>query len=216
MEIYRRLLERYGPQGWWPGDGPFETMVGAILAQNTAWRNVERALTNLKAAGVLSPGALRSLPEEELARLVRPSGYFLTKARKLKALVAHLARYGDDLAAMFRQDTRALREELLGIWGIGDETADAIVLYAAGLPSFVIDSYTRRILDRLGLMPERRTYAGYQALFHDHLTRDALLYNEYHALLDRHAKATCRKTPLCSRCCLLETCPTGARVLASS
>ena len=215
--VYDRLLAHHGPQGWWPGDGPLETIVGAILTQNTAWANVEKALANLRAADAMSWPTIRAMPEAELAALVRPSGYFNAKARKLKAFAAYMADRGDALA--HRGDAldptprgaKELRAELLGVHGIGPETADDIVLYAAGLASFVIDAYTRRIVDRLGIAPEPRSYGAYQALFEDNLPPDAALYNEYHALLDAHAKAVCTKRePRCGACVLLDLCPTGA------
>ena len=209
MDLYHRLLGRYGPQGWWPGDGAFETIIGAILTQNAAWTNVEKALANLKGIGALTPQRLRAIPEEGLAQLVRPSGYFNSKARKLKAFVGHMALYGDSLEAMFDKDRETLRQELLGIYGIGEETADDIVLYAAGKPSFVIDAYTRRILRRLGLAPGDDSYQAYRALFQENLAADTALYNEFHALLDRHAGEACRKKPLCDQCCLRDICPTG-------
>ena len=209
--VYRRLLAAYGPQGWWPGaHDPWEVIAGAILTQNTAWGNVERALANLKAAEAMPPSRIRELPHEQLAALLRPSGYFNTKAKKLKAFAGHLwERYGDDLEAFLGQDLAVLRPELLSIYGIGEETADDILVYAAHAPSFVIDAYTRRILERLGHGPARKSYAGYQALFHDNLPADAGLFNEYHALLDRHAKDACRKTPVCEGCCLRDLCAFG-------
>ena len=215
LEVCRRLYQRYGPQHWWPGEGPFEMIVGAILTQNTAWGNVERAMNNLKAARAMSTARLRELPMEELAGMIRSSGYFNTKARKLKAFAHHLGdHYNDDLDALLSQEQAALRQELLSIYGIGEETADDILLYAARLPSFVIDSYTRRILLRLGVVPDRDRYSAFQALFHENLYPDTELFNEYHALLDRHAKETCRRSPLCGNCCLLALCPTGSRWLA--
>ena len=217
MEIYDRLLRQHGPQGWWPSDGPFETIVGAILTQNTAWGNADRALTNLRSAGALSPGALRRMPEAELAELIRSSGYFNAKARKLKAMAEWLAAYGDDPAQLRPRGAKELRAELLAVHGIGPETADDIVLYAAGLPSFVIDSYTRRVMERLRTVPERDTYDGYQALFEDNLPSEAPLFNEFHALLDAHAKQTCRKrAPRCEDCCLLDLCPTGQGIAPAS
>ncbi|MBI4340043.1 MAG: endonuclease [Chloroflexi bacterium] len=211
LGIYQRLYGAYGPQRWWPGaEDSWEVIVGAILTQNTAWANVDRALARLKAAQALAPSRIRELPQEELAQLIRSSGYFNTKARKLKAFAQHLGqRYGDDLAALLRQDPVALRRELLSIYGIGQETADDILLYAAGTPSFVIDAYTRRILGRLGIAPKGDAYDAFQAVFHANLPPDASLFNEYHALLDRHAKVACRKLPLCQGCPLLDLCPTG-------
>lgn len=212
QEVYRLLYKSYGPQGWWPGDGAFEVCIGAILTQAASWNNVERALNNLKRAGVLSPAALRALPLEELARLLRPSGYFTVKARKVKAFVEHLARYGDDLHAFFAQEATALREELLGIYGVGEETADDILLYAAGKPVFVVDAYTIRIFQRLGLVGERATYRQVQRLFMEHLPADVPTFNEYHALLVRLGKEVCRKRePRCRVCPLLGLCPTGQR-----
>lgn len=215
--VYRRLYRAYGPQGWWPGDGPFDVVVGAILTQAVSWTNVERALSNLKAADAWSFPALHRLSQTELAELLRPAGYFNAKARKLKAFAAYvLEHYGGDLAAMLAKDTQTLRAELLALYGIGPETADDILVYAAGRPSFVIDAYTIRILNRLGLTPEngKGGYADFQQLFHRQLPPDAALFNEFHALLDWHAKAFCRKIPLCADCCLRSICPTGRETAA--
>ena len=216
-EVYHRLLEAYGPPGWWPGEGPFDVIVGAILTQAAAWKNVELALANLKAADCRSFQAIDACPQEQLAEIVRPSGYFNAKAVKLKAFAAHvLEGYGGDLDRMFDQETAALRRELLAIHGIGPETADDILVYAAAKPSFVIDTYTTRILQRLGIVPEARRpgYADWQALFHAGLPADVPLFNEFHALLDHHAGRACRRTPLCHGCCLLPVCATGRQSLA--
>ncbi len=210
QEVFQRLLAAYGPQRWWPGETPFEVIVGAILTQSTAWTNVEKAIANLKSADALDPRAIQRIPPTELARLIRPSGYYNAKARKLKAFVERLcAEHDGDLDKLFEIDTDSLRRELLSIHGIGDETADSIVLYAANRPVFVIDAYTRRIVDRLGLSPQRDTYAAYQALFADNLTPDEKLFNEYHALLVRHGKDVCRKSPRCDGCCLRPLCRYG-------
>ena len=217
MEIYQRLYAAYGPQHWWPGDGPFEVIVGAILTQSAAWNNVEMALARMRTAGCWSLNAVHQLPEPELAELVRSSGYFNAKARKLKAFAAHVAlNYQGDLDRFFAKPTAPLREELLSIHGIGEETADDIMVYAANKPSFVIDTYTRRIMDRMGLTPDktRPKYADYQAVFHDNLPQETQLYNEFHALWDRHAKESCAKTPICETCCLLDLCPTGQKLTA--
>ncbi len=215
LYIYKRLYHRYGPQDWWPGDGPFETIIGAILTQNTAWKNVERALDNLKAAQALSPQRLRELSSEALSQLIRPSGYFNAKAKKLKAFAHHLGdQYHDDLGTFLSQEAAPLRQELLAIYGIGEETADDILVYAARLPSFVIDTYTRRALRRLGMAPQTDSYGAFQSLFHENLSPDTNLFNEYHALLDRHAKETCRKSPLCDSCCLSDLCPTAQLAMA--
>ena len=216
QDVYDRLLAHHGPQRWWPGDGPFETIVGAILTQNTAWVNAARAIENLKAAGAMSPAALRAAPEPELAELLRPSGYFNAKARKLKAMADYLARHGDDPAAMSRMDARALRAELLAVHGVGPETADDIVLYAAGLPSFVIDVYTQRIVDRMLPRLRLRGYDAYQSLFERHIPRDAAMFNEYHALLDAHAKAIClKREPRCAACVLADLCASGRKAAAA-
>lgn len=208
LEIYRTLLDTYGPRGWWPGEGPFEVMVGAILTQNTAWRNVERALGNLKNAGVLSPAGLRTLPPERLEQLLRPAGYFRVKARRLRALLDYLhQKHGDDPASLARGDLETLRRELLGVHGVGPETADSILLYAAGHPTFVVDAYTRRLLGRLGLVPEKADYEEVRALFMAHLPHDPALFNEYHALIVHHGKERCRRRePRCEQCPLLERC----------
>jgi len=210
-DIYRRLFDAYGPQGWWPGDSAFEVIVGAVLTQSTSWTNVEKALSAMREAGCWSFEAIAALPEPELAEIIRSSGYYNAKARKLQSFANHvLARGG--LEPIFAQDTVALRAELLSIHGIGDETADDIIVYAAGKPSFVIDSYTRRIIDRMELFPAGRNpgYRDYQALFHDNLPAETPLFNEFHALLDHHAKVTCRKRqPRCQGCCLVDLCPTG-------
>ena len=215
VEVYDRMLARYGAQHWWPGDTRFEIMVGAVLTQAAAWTNVEKAISNLVAAGALSPAAIRSLPEAELARLIYPSGYYNSKARKLKALVEFLGqRFGDDLDAMAGGDPEALREELLGVYGIGEETADDIMLYAVGKPSFVVDHYTRRVFSRLALVSDKAPYSAYRELFLNHLPADRELFAEYHALIVRHGKEVCRKAPRCEGCCLLEVCPTGQKTTA--
>ena len=205
--IYERLLVAYGPQGWWPSDGPFETIVGAVLTQNTSWNNVDKALAKLRAADLMSPSAIRDVPEGELAEAIRSSGYFNTKARKLKAIAEHLCAYDDDTDRWRSRDAKDLRAELLSVYGIGPETADDIVLYVADLPSFVIDTYTVRLIDRVGIAPPRKRYEDYQALFEDNLLPDAQLFNEYHALLDEHAKGVCLKTkPRCTECVLRDLC----------
>jgi endonuclease-3 related protein len=210
LAVYQRMLRRYGPQHWWPGDTRFEIMVGAVLTQAAAWVNVRKAITNLIDAGALSPQAIRGLPEEELAQLIYPSGYYNAKARKLKALAEYLGqRFDDDLEAMSRENPEALRAELLSVYGIGEETADDILLYAVGAPSVVIDNYTRRTFSRLGLASEKGTYSAYRSLFLGNLPPDRELLAEYHALIVRHGKEMCRKIPLCEGCCLLDVCPTG-------
>ncbi len=208
LDVYHRLLDHYGPQHWWPADSPLEIIIGAILTQSAAWGNVEKAITNLKAKEALSPGALRQLPTEELSQLIYPSGYYNAKAVKIKSFVHWLGEhYNDNLDRLFALDTPGLRQELLSVHGIGEETADSIILYAAHKAIFVIDAYTRRIICRLGLGPSTNSYAAFQALFMEHLPHDESLFNEYHALFVRHGKATCQRFPLCGRCCLGSLCP---------
>jgi endonuclease-3 related protein len=206
-EIYSRLFRRYGPQHWWPGDSPFEVMVGAILTQSAAWQNVEKAIINLKTAGVMSPSALRQITTPELAQLIHPTGYYNAKAIKLQALVRWLSEScGDNLNTLFAIETDFLRRQLLAVHGIGPETADSILLYAGNKPVFVIDAYTRRIFSRLGLKPEDDKYDAWQTLFMGNLPPDFELFNEYHALLVRHGKEACRKQLACDNCCLREIC----------
>jgi endonuclease-3 related protein len=207
LNIYRRLLARYGPQHWWPAVEPFEVIVGAILTQSAAWGNVEKAIANLREANALSPKTLRSLSTPKLAKLVRPCGYYNAKALKLKSFAYWLGNhYHDNLDKLFTGDVDELRQQLLSINGIGQETADSIILYAAAKPSFVIDAYTRRIINRIGLAPDKNSYAAYQALFMEHLPADAKLFNEYHALLVYLGKKVCRPRPLCAECCLDKLC----------
>jgi endonuclease-3 related protein len=166
LEYYRALYQRWGPQHWWPAETRFEVIVGTYLTQNTAWTNVELALANLRAAGVLSVEGLRKLPLEELQRLIRPSGYFRQKAARLKTFVAFLEeKYGGSLEQLFAQPTDKLREELLNLNGVGPETADSILLYAGNHPIFVVDTYTRRILVRHELLPEKADYEEIQEFF---------------------------------------------------
>jgi len=207
LQIYYRLFECYGPQHWWPGESPFEVMVGAILTQSTAWQNVEKAIMNLKIAGAMSPAALRGIPTPELAQLIRPSGYYNAKARKLQTLVRWLSAVcGDNLNELFTRNTGELRLQLLAVHGIGPETVDSILLYAADKPVFVVDSYTRRIFSRVGLGPEEDTYDAWQTFFMKNLPADVRLFNEYHALLVRHGKEACRKQPACNNCFLVDIC----------
>jgi endonuclease III related protein len=207
-DIYNRLLTCYGPQHWWPGEEPFEIIVGAILTQSAAWTNVEKGIAKLKKARALSPRALRDLSQSELAKLIHSCGYYNAKAVKLKAFAKWFGeRFADSLEKMFAVDTGPLRVELLEVHGIGEETADSILLYAGNKPIFVIDAYTRRIIDRLGLKPEGGKYADYQDLFMSNLPHDIRMFNEYHALFVALGKNVCRKSkPLCEECPLREIC----------
>lgn len=203
---YHELQRQLGEQGWWPARTAFEVIVGAILVQNTAWVNVERALVNLRQLGPLTPRAISRANTSKLEKLIRPSGYFRRKARKLKAFVKFLnEEYSGSLARMFRTPTGALREKLLRVHGIGPETADSILLYAGGHPIFVVDAYTRRILARHGWATEKSGYGEIQALFERALPRDAAFFNEFHALLVNVGKNWCR--PRAADC---ERCPLGA------
>lgn len=200
--IYTRLHAHFGPQHWWPGDTPFEVMVGAILTQHTSWRNVAQAIANLKARDLLRPHALAALPPAELAAWIRPAGYFNLKTKRLRSFLHYfLERYDGDVERMRAQSRDTVRAELLQIEGIGPETADSILLYALGKPVFVIDAYTHRILRRHALSPEETTYDELQSLFHDQVPADPAHYNEYHALLVAVGKEFCRKShPQCGDC----------------
>jgi endonuclease-3 related protein len=212
LEIYRRLFDHYGPQGWWPGETAFEVMVGAILTQAVAWANVEKALANLKRAGLLTPTGLRQLSVEELAQLIRPASYNTVKARRLRAFVDFLWEgYDGDLTRLLSQEQEPLRQQLLSVYGIGPETADSIVLYAAGKPSFVVDAYTRRILHRLGLAEANAPYDDLRSRLMDSLPQEVPLFQEYHALLVRLGKEVCRPRPRCGACPLADLCPGGGQ-----
>jgi len=199
--LYQALLQVFGPQHWWPGETAFEVMVGAVLTQNTNWKNVERAIDNLKEHDLLDPHALHRLDEEKLARLVQPSGFYNVKARRLKALIDWLIETADgDLTRLRRRSLKRLRRELLAVPGIGPETADSILLYALEKPAFVVDAYTRRVLLRHGLIDAGATYAETKALFESSLPREVSLLNEYHALLVELGKRHCQPRPRCRDC----------------
>lgn len=201
LDIYDRLFKSFGKQYWWPGDTDFEIVIGAILTQNTNWTNVEKAIKNLKEAKVFTPGKLHEIDIKRLAELIRPSGYFNVKARRLKNFIEWLfLKYNGSLPNMFKQDYVALREELLSVNGIGRETADSILLYAARKPTFVIDAYTKRVLVRHELIPEDYEYEEMKAFFEENLPEDVSLYNEYHALLVRVGKYYCKPKEQCEEC----------------
>lgn len=199
---YKKLYARFGPQHWWPGRSPFEVMVGAILTQNTSWKNVEKAIARLREEGCLSPAALYRLRQPRLAELLRPAGYYNIKAVRLRNYTRfYLEEFGGSPARMAREDLSRLRGRLLAVNGIGEETADSILLYALGKPVFVVDAYTKRIFSRHGFFPADSDYARVQAAFTGALGRDARLFNEYHALIVRLGKDHCRKTrPRCEGC----------------
>jgi endonuclease-3 related protein len=200
--VYERLYDALGPSGWWPGETPLEVMVGAILTQNTSWGNVEKALDRLKQAGALSLPVLHETPEEQLAEWVRPAGYFRVKARRLKNFTRFLMEEcAGRIEALADRDRDSLREGLLTVQGIGPETADSILLYGLGMPTFVVDAYTYRIFSRHGLVSEEADYETLRSFFEEALTPEAGLFNEYHALIVRTGKKYCRKRdPRCGEC----------------
>jgi endonuclease-3 related protein len=207
LTIYGRLLRHHGHGGWWPGETPFEVCLGAILTQNTAWTNVERALDTLRARRLLSFEALDRRPAREIAPLIRPSGYFNVKARRLRAFLDFLGReYGGRVESMATDDPARLRARLLGVPGIGRETADSIVLYAAGHAVFVVDAYTRRIFGRLGFLAGGEDYDTIAARFTSHLPRVVALFNDYHAQIVLLGKDVCRPRPKCDVCPLRAGC----------
>jgi len=211
---YDALFRAYGPQHWWPGRTRFEVIVGAILTQSTSWSNVERAIAALRRANLLSPDALERVSLARLSRLIRSSGYFRQKARKLKAFVHFLrAHYRGSLNKMFATATSELREQLLSVHGIGPETADSILLYAGRHPVFVVDAYTRRILERHNLAHGKQSYEEIRRLFEQNLPAGPPLFNEYHALIVHTGKHFCRKrNPICERCALQPFLPPAAKV----
>ncbi|MDI6733534.1 MAG: endonuclease III domain-containing protein [Planctomycetota bacterium] len=201
-ETYQKLLSHFDKQHWWPARTPFEVVIGAILTQNTNWSNVEKAINNLKTEGLLTPEKLYRCELSHLANLIKPSGYFNIKAKRVKSFINWLfENYDGKLESLFDKEITALREELLSVRGIGHETADSIILYAAKKPSFVVDAYTYRIMFRHQLIAEDTTYDELKALFEDSLEPDTKLFNEYHALLVKVGKTYCKKkNPLCSQC----------------
>lgn len=200
-EIYQTLQNHYGHRGWWPGGSKLEIIIGAILTQNTNWKNVEKALHNLKANHLLSYKALVELPQEELAQLIRPSGYFNQKSLKIKAFLRFVEdHYGSSLKRMFAEPTYVLRPQLLSIKGIGPETADSILLYAGEHLSFVIDLYTYRVMTRHGWAEEEIDYHGLQELFESRIPNELDLYQDFHAQLVAVGNQHCRKTPKCEGC----------------
>ena len=212
-QIYLKLFKAYGPQGWWPlteknkfipehkGEKPdteqrkFEIIIGAILTQNTSWKNVEKAIIELNKRNLLAKNKLKLLPAKKLGELIRPAGYYNQKAKKIKAIISFL----DSKKPINRKN-------LLSVWGVGPETADSILLYAYEQPFFVVDAYTKRIFSRLGFCKEKAAYDDLQKLFRESMEKDADVFKEYHALLVEHAKRLCRKKPLCNECVLKELC----------
>ncbi|MBF0625921.1 MAG: endonuclease [Magnetococcales bacterium] len=199
-KLFLELLAAHGPRHWWPADDSFEMMVGAILVQNTAWTGAHQAVIRLKEAGRLSAAALRDTPEATLWELIRPAGHFRLKTRRLRALGAFLQEFDDDPGRLFQLDTAPLRQALLGVWGIGPETADSILCYEARRPCFVVDAYTRRLFSRLGWVGAKASYGEIQRLVEADLPADAAVLGEFHALIVAQAKAHCRARPVCAGC----------------
>ena len=207
-KIYRILRKKFGPQHWWPAKTPFEVIVGAILTQNTNWGNVKKAIRNLKKQNVLFPQALKDIPVENLAALIKPAGYFNVKAKRLKNFIRFFfEKYDGDLKKMEQEPLEALRVKLLTVNGIGPETADSILLYALNKPIFVVDAYTKRIFCRNNLIAENSVYHDIQKMFMSRLENYTRLFNEYHALIVRLGKDHCRPRPLCESCPLNKECP---------
>ncbi len=206
------MLDAFGPQGWWPAKTRFEVILGAILTQNTAWKNVETVMRDLEKRGLVDPSALDKLDVGELAPLIRKAGYFNQKARKIKAFLDYFRKYDFNLEAMMRADGGILRAELLGVWGIGPETADAILLYALDKPVFVIDAYTVRTFFRIGLVDESVGYEELRSFFEENVawnrTQDSRLetFKEFHALIDELAKRCCKPKPECDGCPVAGMC----------
>ncbi len=200
-EMFNLLLDHFGPQNWWPAETELEMMIGAVLTQNTNWKNVETAIQNLKNRGLISLEHLFSVAEADLAQEIRPAGYYNIKAGRLKNMIHFVMdQYNGDLSTLLDDEPQALRQGLLSVKGIGPETADSILLYAARRPVFVIDAYTHRILRRHRIVDDRASYHELQQIFTKSLPKNAEYFNEFHALIVQTGKNYCRKTPLCSHC----------------
>lgn len=205
LNIYHKLYKVFGPQHWWPGETAFEVIVGAILTQNTNWQNVKKAIANLKREKCLNPSGLKRISTKKLAQLIRPSGYYNIKAQRLKKFIKFLYNeYCCSLARMAKDNLSSLRKNLLTVKGIGPETCDSILLYALNKPVFVVDAYTKRILERHNILDNHATYHQIQELFMKNLPRKTRLFNEYHALIVKVGKEFCKKIPECEACPLKE------------
>ncbi len=213
ISIYKGMLHHFGPPGWWPAETSFEVIIGAILTQNTNWSNVEKAIKNLKENNCLNPHTLLMMDERLLSQIIKPSGFYKIKASRIKEFINYLfKRHDGDISGMFTMDPYSLRKELLSIRGIGPETADSILLYAGGMPFFVVDSYTKRILSRHGAVEMNASYDRIQSFFHENLPRDSKLFNEFHALFVATGKYYCRKNPNCDPCPLNKRTLWGWRI----
>ncbi len=213
IKIYEALRKKNGNLNWWPGKTQFEIIVGAILTQNTSWSNVEKAIANLKKEGLLDYNSILKIPANKLAGLIRPSGYYNQKAKKLKNFVNFIREnFDENISKMKKLDLRELRLKLLEINGIGNETADSIILYAFNKPIFVVDTYTNRVFTRIGLIKVGLTYCEVQKFFMDNLPSDYILYNDFHAQIVILGKHFCKKSPVCSICPVIYICDYGKQV----
>ena len=213
QKVFELLSRHYGPQHWWPGESPLEVMVGAVLVQNTNWKNVERAIEQLREANMMQPERMLALDVAELEELIRPAGYFRVKAKRLRSLMEFFTdEYGGSIDALRAADQQTLREQLLAVHGIGFETADAILLYALDKPAMVVDTYTHRVFARHGWVSYETDYHQLQEHLASELPEDTQIYNELHALLVQVGKEHCRKTPRCESCPLAELLPPGGIV----
>lgn len=216
IKVYNILYSIYGHQFWWPGESRFEIIVGAILTQNTSWQNVAKAINNLKERKLLDPKALLEADSDNIKELIKPSGFFNIKYKRLRSFLEYLVNYNMDIDRLSCIPTAKLRNELLGVNGIGPETADSIILYALGRPIFVVDAYTRRLFSRLGYSWMKEvSYEKIQDFFMKNLQSDTELYSEYHALIVCHCKSVCKKKPLCSMCNISIQCPDMCKQLIS-
>jgi endonuclease III related protein len=207
QDIYKKLFDALGPRGWWPAKTPFEVMVGAVLTQAVAWRNVEKAIANLESVDLLTPEKLYGISTEKLEELLRPTRYYKMKTRKLQALVRFVVEeYQSNLELLFAEDLNCLRKRMLGVYGLGPETVDSILLYAGKLPVFVVDEYTRRIFFRLGWVDQKISYSKLQEFFMGHLAPKVQLYNEFHALIVGLGNQVCHTDPQCPICPLIDSC----------
>lgn len=213
LTIYNQLLGHFGPRRWWPAETPFEVMVGAVLTQAVAWRNVEKAIANLKSGGLLDPYKIYHADTGILEELLRPTRYYKMKTQKLQALIRFLVEnYRDIPDEMFKEELPPLRAKLLAIYGMGPETVDSILLYAGGLPVFVVDAYTQKIFNRLGITPAKISYAKLQEFFRHNLPVDVKLYNEFHALIVALGNSICHNLPKCGTCPLVDHCKYSKQV----